>query len=86
MMLYNVIIRISDAHPIKAYADVVLDEKFCVTGIKIVEGPNGVFVSMPQKRRNGAFKDVFFPINGEARQEFIGAVLSAYEASIQVVD
>lgn len=69
---------------VKAYASVTLCECFAINGIKIVEGKNGLFVSMPQrltgKGRNGGYKDICFPITKEFRDELCTAILDEYNA------
>ena len=41
---------------LKAYVSIVLDDCFLVSDLKVIQGPNGVFVSMPSKRKkNGEF-------------------------------
>lgn len=68
---------------IKAYASVVLDDALVLTGIKVVEGSNGLFISMPSRQyeQNGEKKyaDLFFPITKEAREELQKTVLEAYQ-------
>lgn len=65
---------------LKAYASVTLDGAFVVHGIKVLEGENGLWVSMPSTRnRRGEFKDVFHPITRESRDQLVNAVLQAYE-------
>lgn len=68
---------------VKAFATVTLDGLFAVRNIRIVEGENGVFVSMPSERdtREGAerpFRDIFFPVSADARKLLVDAVLDAY--------
>ena len=51
-----------------------------VTGIKVIDGKKGAFVSMPQyTARDGEWKDSCFPITAEFREELSEAVLEAYE-------
>ena len=65
---------------LKAFASITLDDAVCITGIRIVEGKLGLFVSMPQSKDNeGEDHDVAFPITKEAREEIQDAVLDAYE-------
>ena len=60
------------------YHDIVL------TGMKIVEGSNGPFVSMPsQKDKKGEYRDVYFPVTKEARQAINDAILSQYNGVSQ---
>ena len=53
---------------LKAYVSIVIDGCFLVSDLKIIQGPNGLFISMPSKRKkNGEFKDVAHPLNRETR-------------------
>lgn len=64
----------------KAIATLVVNGEFAVHGVKVVEGKNGLFVSMPRERQfNGEYKDVVFPVTKEAREAINNAVLGAYE-------
>lgn len=65
---------------LKAFASVTLDDEFAVTGIKVMDGRNGLFVSMPSHKNNkGEYKDICFPITKDFRAELINAVLKEYE-------
>ncbi|NOZ76664.1 MAG: septation protein spoVG [Euryarchaeota archaeon] len=65
---------------LRAYATVTLDDSYVVHGLKVMEGENGLWVSMPaQRTRKGEFKDVFHPVTKEARAALVDAVLSKYE-------
>ncbi|SFL49849.1 SpoVG family protein [Halanaerobium salsuginis] len=64
---------------VKAYATVTFDESFVVRDMRIVEGKNGVFLSMPARRkRNGDFKDVCFPISAKLRDNLEKMVLEKF--------
>ena len=64
---------------IKANASITFDEEFVVTGLKIVSGSKGLFVSMPsQKNKDGDYKDTAYPITKEFRQKIIDVVLKVY--------
>jgi stage V sporulation protein G len=69
----------------KAYASAAIDEKFAVHNIKVVGGPKGNFVSMPQTKINGKYQDIFHPISAESREELYGAVMQAYEQKVREV-
>ena len=59
---------------LKAYVSIVLDECFLVSDLKVIQGPNGLFISMPSKRKkNGEFKDVAHPLNRETRERWRSA-------------
>lgn len=65
---------------LKAYVSIVLDDCFLISDLKVIQGPNGVFVSMPSKRKkNGEFKDIAHPLNRETRERMERRILSEYE-------
>jgi stage V sporulation protein G len=69
-----------DEERLKAYVSIVLDDCFLVSDLKVIQGPNGVFVSMPSKRKkNGEFKDIAHPLNRETRERMEQRILSEYE-------
>lgn len=64
---------------LKALASVVFDEQFVVHDVRVVEGANGMFVSMPRRKNaEGEYKDVAHPITAGAREMLQKAVLEAY--------
>jgi stage V sporulation protein G len=68
---------------LKAYVTVVIDNCFVVRDLKVVEGTEGLFVSMPSKRqKNGAFKDIAHPINQQTRAKFEETILLAYQNEV----
>jgi stage V sporulation protein G len=65
---------------LKAYVSIVLDECFLVSDLKVIHGPNGLFISMPSKRKkNGEFKDIAHPLNRETREQMEKRILQEYE-------
>lgn len=65
---------------LKAYVSIVLDACFLVSDLKVIQGPNGLFISMPSKRKkNGEFKDVAHPLNRETRKMLENRVFEEYE-------
>lgn len=80
MKITDVRVRIKEDAKVKAIASVTFDECFVVHDIKILEGKEGMFVSMPRKQfSNGEFKDIAHPLNSEFREEIKNAVFAAYE-------
>ncbi len=72
-----------DEEKLKAFVTVVFDHCFVVSDIKVINGPNGLFISMPSKRRkNGTFKDVAHPLNSETRRMIEEKILSRYEQAL----
>lgn len=65
---------------LKAVASITLDDAIAIHDIKIVEGTDGCFVAMPsRKTQDGEYRDIAHPINAEARNVLISAVMAAYE-------
>lgn len=65
---------------LKAFVSVVFDHCFMVNDIKIIQGRDGLFISMPsRKKKNGEFKDVAHPLNNETRRRIESQVLGEYQ-------
>ena len=68
---------------LKAFVSVVLDHCFMVNDIKVIQGREGLFISMPsRKKKNGEFKDIAHPLNNETRRWVEDRVLSEYRTVI----
>ena len=68
---------------LKGYVTITLDHCFVVRDIKIIEGPSGLFVSMPsKKRKDGTYKDVAHPINKDTRMMMEGRILEEYRRTL----
>ena len=68
---------------VKAIASVNLDDCFAVKNIRVIEGKNGLFVSMPSyKGADGEYHDLCFPTTPEMRKQLNNAVSEAYKQAI----
>jgi len=77
-------ITLRDEEKLKAFANVTFDDAFVVRGLKVINGTNGYFVSMPSRKRpDGTYQDIAHPINNEMRRMIEDAVLGAYEKERQ---
>jgi stage V sporulation protein G len=64
---------------LKAFVSIILDDCFVISDIKIINGTNGLFISMPsKKRKNGTFRDIAHPLNNETRRKIEDKVLAKY--------
>jgi stage V sporulation protein G len=55
-----------------------------VNDIKIIQGREGLFISMPsRKKKNGEFKDVAHPLNNETRRMIEEKVLGEYHRVLE---
>lgn len=71
--------------PLKAYADVIIDDSVVLHSIAVVENEKGRHITMPRakwKNKDGEEKqsDIFHPINSSARQQIETAVFAAYDS------
>jgi stage V sporulation protein G len=65
---------------LKAFVSIVFDHCFMVNDVKIIQGKDGLFISMPsRKKKNGEFKDVAHPLNNETRRMIEEKVLAEYD-------
>ena len=73
--------KVAGDSKIKAVASVTFDNAFAVHDVKVIEGPEKLFVAMPSRRTpDGEYRDIAHPINSEMRNILESKVLSAYEA------
>jgi len=64
---------------LKAFVSIIFDDCFVVSDIKIINGNNGLFISMPsKKRKNGTFRDIAHPLNNETRRMIEERILAKY--------
>ena len=76
-----------DDDKLKAFVSIVFDHCFVVTDIKVINGPKGLFVSMPsKKRKDGTFKDIAHPLNNQMRQYLEEKVLGVYRQQVAATD
>ncbi len=65
---------------LKAFVSIVFDRCFMVNDIKIIQGRDGLFISMPsRKKKNGEFKDIAHPLNNDTRRRIELDVVDEYE-------
>ncbi len=73
--------RMDGTRNLKAFCDLEVAETFLIKGVRVVEGKNGLFVSMPQEQgKDGNWYDTVFPLTKEARKQVSEVVLTAYQA------
>ena len=63
----------------KAFCDLSILGSLVIKGVRIVEGENGLFVSMPSEAgKNGKWYNTVVPISREVKDEIEKIVLEAY--------
>lgn len=75
----------SEKSKVVAFVDIVLNDAFCVTNIKIINGSKGIFMTMPSTKdmKSGEFRDICFPINKETRKIIEDRVLEQYYDAVK---
>ncbi|MEZ4650420.1 MAG: SpoVG family protein [Candidatus Eisenbacteria bacterium] len=67
---------------LRALVNVVVDGALVIRGIKVIEGPDRLFLAWPSRpREDGRYEDVVHPVTMEARTQIEEAVLAAYDES-----
>lgn len=73
--------KVASEGKMKAVASVTFDNAFAVNDVKVIEGPEKLFVAMPSRRTpDGEYRDIAHPINSDMRNMLESKVLAAYDA------
>ena len=71
--------EVNDNTKVVAKASVTFDSAFVVHGFSIVNGKNGLFVTMPSiKTIDGNYVDIAHPITADGRTAIIKKIMDAY--------
>ncbi len=73
-----------DEGKLKALATIIIDDCFAVHEIRIIQGQESEFITMPNKRLAfGDYKDIVHPINSETRNYISDLVLKEYRRAVE---
>lgn len=65
---------------LKGFAQITMDDCFVVSGVKVFDGENGMFLQMPQyKNSAGEYKNVANPVTKDFHNELSNKVIAAYK-------
>lgn len=71
--------RLNSNSPVKAFADIKINESLLIKGLRVVQSAKGLFVSMPQeKSKDSKWYDTILPLSKEVRAEIVSKVLNSY--------
>lgn len=69
-----------DGH-LKAFCDLTLFDSFVVKGFKVVDGKEGLFVSLPSDMgKDGKWYNTFMPLSKQVKEEVEKVILEAFAA------
>lgn len=84
MNISEIKIFIVNEERLKAYVTITLDACFVVRDLKIIQGPGGLFVAMPsKKRKDGQYRDIAHPLNQQTREFLEDQIFAAYESELK---
>ena len=65
---------------LKAVASITIDDSIVVHDIKVINGKDGYFISMPSRKvADGNYKDIVHPIKTEVREMLKERIIAEYE-------
>ncbi|MDD6610603.1 MAG: septation regulator SpoVG [Butyricicoccus sp.] len=65
---------------LRALVSVTFDHTFAVHDIKIIDGPDRLFLAMPSRRMpDGRYRDIVHPVGPAMRQELEQRILGEYQ-------
>ena len=74
------LIRFDGEGALKAYCDLAIAEAFLIKGLRVIEGKNGLFVSMPrQQGKDHRWYDSVVALDKDTKNEVGRIVLDAYQ-------
>ena len=69
---------------LRALVSVTFDRTFSVHDIKVIDGPDRLFLAMPSRRLpDGRYRDIVHPVGPNMREKLEDAVLSEYQELMQ---
>lgn len=69
-----------DSGRLRALVSLTIDNDLAIHDIKVIDGPQRLFVAMPSRRdEQGVFRDVCHPITAEARSNLESLIIEAYQ-------
>lgn len=72
--------RFETDRPLKAFVDIVINDVLLIKGVRVQEGKNGFFVSMPREQaKDEKWYDTIRCLTTEIKDQITEVVLSAYK-------
>jgi len=72
--------RFESDRPLKAFADIIIEDSLLIKGIKVLESSKGLFVTMPQEQaKDKKWYDSVRCLTQEIREQITEVVLAVYK-------
>ena len=73
-----------DSNRLRALVSVTINDELAIHDIKVIEGPERLFIAMPSRKdNNGIFRDIVHPISSSTRADLEDAILTCYTRHLQ---
>jgi stage V sporulation protein G len=83
MEITKVTITLANEGQLRAFASITLDHSYVIRHLRIIEGPNGLFLAVPQlNREKGTRLDITQPMRPQLRKLFEARILAEYRSVI----
>lgn len=72
--------------PVLGFANIILDNKYAIRGITLLENDKGRYLGMPSRKIIGEktiFRDICHPVSQDVRDELTKKVFDAYDEFIK---
>ena len=76
--------RVYNIGRLRGVVSIVLDDAIAIHDIKVIEGPERLFVAMPSRKEETGYRDIVHPITADMRKLLEDAVISAYEEALRL--
>jgi len=71
--------RFETDRPLKAFVDIVVNDALLIKGVRIMDGRNGLFVSMPREQaKDQKWYDTVRCLTQEVREQITQTVMACY--------
>lgn len=72
--------RVEGGGKLKGFADVTLEDAVTIRGVRLIEGPNGLFAGMPRKKeKDGEYHDIVAVESAAFRTALGNALIREYQ-------
>ena len=76
--------KIFSSGRLRALVSITVGGDLAVHDLKIIQGPERLFVAMPSSREeDGRYRDILHPIHPEARRQLENSILEAYHQYLE---